>query len=148
MSETPKKVENLKKITLMVEAGKTAEMMNLTPQPVSYAFIFGIGKEGLTPFEYELVDKAVGDTVAISVLHEETGTFFEHIALPLTGDMPERLHVRATIDQVETPEGREVIQAMASLSGDCGCGCGGHGPGTTGCGGGSCESHGQGGCGC
>jgi len=57
------KVENLKKITLSFQAGTSKDTMDLTPKYAEFDFIFAIGPDGMTPFEYELVDKAEGEEV-------------------------------------------------------------------------------------
>ena len=47
-----KKVENLTKVTLRLEAGTTADDMNLSLPVSEFEFIFGIGPDGMCPFEY------------------------------------------------------------------------------------------------
>ena len=99
------KVENLKKITLVFQAGTCPEIMNLRPRHSEFEFIFGLSPEGMTPFEYELVDKFVGEEIS--------------------------LYLKARIIGVAAPETREIIKAMAERAqqsqggcagGDCDCG--------------------------
>jgi hypothetical protein len=59
------KVENLKKVSLRLEAGTTAYRMDLTPAVLEFEFIFGIGSGGMSPFEYQLVNKAAGEEIVI-----------------------------------------------------------------------------------
>jgi ABC-type ATPase involved in cell division len=51
------KVENLKKVTLRLEAGTTVNNMNLSLPSSEFEFIFGIGPGGMCPFEYQLFKK-------------------------------------------------------------------------------------------
>ena len=51
------KVENLKKVTLRLEAGTTVNDMNLSLPSSGFEFIFGIGPGGMCPFEYQLFKK-------------------------------------------------------------------------------------------
>ena len=61
------KVENLKKITLSFQAGTSPGTMDLTPKYPEFEFIFTLGPEGMTPFEYELVDKAQGEEIPLHI---------------------------------------------------------------------------------
>ncbi|NIP23047.1 MAG: hypothetical protein GWO38_04310, partial [Phycisphaerae bacterium] len=74
-----KKVENLKKVTLRVEAGKTAELMDLIPKALEFEFIFGIGPAGMCPFEYQLVNKNEGEMVLLHLKKEEIQPFLGHL---------------------------------------------------------------------
>ena len=69
------KVDNLKKVTLRLEAGTTADRMDLTPAALEYEFIFGIGSGGMCPFEYQLVNKAAGEEILIQVKRESAFEF-------------------------------------------------------------------------
>jgi hypothetical protein len=77
------KVENLKKITLRLEAGTTANHMDLAPDASEFEFIFGIAPGGMCPFEYQLVNKAVGEEIGIQVEKEALYPLFEHLHLPI-----------------------------------------------------------------
>lgn len=59
------KVEEMKKVSLLFEAGRSEKVMDLVPDHPAFAFIFGLAPEGMTPFEYELLDKAEGENVVI-----------------------------------------------------------------------------------
>lgn len=124
-----KKVENLKKIQLLLEAGKTAEIMDLTPKAMEFEFIFGIGPAGMCPFEYELVNKKEGDSVLLLLKKEAIHSFLGHLRLPVLGLLEENnsFKLKATIAKIEQPDSKEVVKALAdstSHAGDCGCGCG------------------------
>jgi len=127
------KVGNLKKITLSIQAGTSQDTMNLTPKYPGLEFIFGLGSGGMTPFEYELVDKAEGQSVLIHLNKEGLHSFFEHLNPPLMDlfDVRNKIYLKVKIDGVAPAENREIIMAMADMAAhggagcDCGCGCGG-----------------------
>ena len=122
------KVENLKKVKLSMEAGTTAERMDLTPTALDYEFIFGIGPEGMCPFEYQLINKNEGDIVLLRLKKEESHPFLGHLQLPILNLLEEKksIYVKVKIAKIEQPDSKEVVKALAELTshaGDCGCGC-------------------------
>lgn len=127
------KVTNLKKITLSLKAGTSKDSMNLTPKYSGLEFIFGLGSGGMTPFEYELVDKAEGESVLINLKKEVFCSFFEDLDPPLMDlfDVRDQVYLKVKIDAVAPAENREIVKAMADMAAhggaecDCGCGCGG-----------------------
>jgi hypothetical protein len=124
-------VGSLKKIALSIQAGSGPDKEDAISGPLFLEFIFGIGPEGLTPLEYALSDKSRGDRVQVALGREEIPRFFEH-NLPfelVNPKLPDTLHLGIRIEKIGPAEGREVVQAMAALAGDCACscGCGGHG---------------------
>lgn len=99
-----------------------------------YEFVFGIGSGGLTPFEYELAEKQIGDLLDFHLRQTEMRAFFEHLYPPVLGlflDYPE-LYLSVRINSVEKARNREIIKAMAEMTsrteGSCSCG------GSCGCG--------------
>jgi hypothetical protein len=126
------KVENLKKITVTIQAGTEPDDMKLTPQTPQFSFIFGLGPEGMTPFEYELVDKTQNDEVQLHLQEASLTTFFEHLNPPIWDLMQDRdeIYLSVKIAGIENADNREVVKAMADMAGhggggcDCGCGCG------------------------
>jgi hypothetical protein len=125
------KVENLKKITLEIRAGTSPDDMNLTPQIPQFSFIFGLAPEGMTPFEYKLVDKFKNDEVLLHLKEASLATFFEHLNPPIRDLMKGRqeFYLQVKIAEISSPDNREVVKAMAEMAGhgggcDCGCGCG------------------------
>lgn len=112
------KIENLKKVSLLLEVGNRA-----TP----FEFIFGIGTEGLSPFEFELAGKKVGDVVALQLRGEEVPHTFQHLMIPaldrLEGKDSFLLKVR--VEKVSPADQKEVIKAMAEIA-SCGDHCCGH----------------------
>ncbi len=126
------KVEPLKKITLTIQAGTSPDNMDLTPQTPQFSFIFGLAPEGMTPFEYKLVDKIENDEVLLHLKEASVGTFFEHLNPPIWDLMKGRgeIYLNLKITGISDAGNREVIKAMAAMAGhggggcDCGCGCG------------------------
>jgi len=123
-------VENLKKITVSCQAGISREAMDLTPVYPEFSFIFGLAPEGMTPFEYELVEKAEGDKVLLHLHKDRLDRFFEHLKPPI-GDLfdgRDEIYLNVKIRAVSTAENREIIKAMADMTAHggrgCGCGCG------------------------
>ena len=123
------RITNLKKVTLHLEAGQTAETMDVTPEPLEVQFIFGIGSQGYSPFEYELVEKKVGDTLLIPVTLAGAQRLFEHLTRSVLQHLklPEHFHLKIRVAGVDAADNREVVRAMAAMAeGDAGgCGCGG-----------------------
>jgi len=127
MGSTREKVEPLKKITLTMTAGKESLALGPTAEAVPMEFVYGIGPNGLTPFEYALADAAIGDTVTLHVKRGEYGHIFGHIQMMLPewpADEPD-LYVRVRVERIEPAGQREVIRAMAEAS-NCGDTCCGH----------------------
>ena len=130
------KVENLKKITLSFQAGTSKDTMDLTPKYAEFNFIFALGPDGMTPFEYELVDKTEGEEVLLLIHKQAFYNFFEHLNPPIWDlfDDCEDVYLKAKIAAVTTSDTRDIVKAMAEMTahggggcvcgGDCGCGCG------------------------
>ena len=126
------KVENLKKITLSIQAGTSPDTLDLTPNYPEIEFIFGLGPEGMTPFEYKLADRAEGDSVLLHLKKEDFYSFFEHLNPPLMDlfDGRNEVYLKVNIEAVTPAENKEIVKAMAAMAThggagcDCGCGCG------------------------
>jgi hypothetical protein len=126
------KVENLKKIMISIQAGTSPDTMDCTVEYPEYEFIFGLGPEGMTPFEYELVGKSVGEEVLIHLKKDNLAMFFEHLNLPLTNvfEANDDVFLKVHIDSVASADNREVVKSLAAMAahgisgGSCGCGCG------------------------
>jgi hypothetical protein len=123
-------VENLKKVTLTLRAGTSPDRMDLTPKQPAFEFIFGLAPEGMTPFEYELVEKTEGEE---TLLHLKKNTFkkvFEHLSPPIWDLFEGRneVYLKVKIAAVGDADSREIVKAMADMAagggGDCDCGCG------------------------
>ncbi len=126
-------VDNLKKIVLQIESGASPDEMDLLSPPVMWEFIFGTGSEGITPFEYELANKTVGDEILIPVHPAEISARFEHLDYFIRRNIPSNksFYLKVRIVQISVPENREVVRALAEGTShgsgcDCGCGCDSH----------------------
>lgn len=128
-------IQHLKKVGLAILAGHTPGKFNLTPSPMAFEFLYGIGSDGLTPFEVMLGGKAEGDTLTLAVSADDAPQFFGHFLLPLRQGLglhllPAEIRLDLKVTAVSDAENREVVQALARAAGhggcggSCGCGCG------------------------
>jgi len=125
-------IENLKKITLAFQAGTSPDKIDLTPKYPEFSFIFGLAPEGMSPFEYELVEKVQGDDVLLHLQKGALNQFFEHLNPPLWDlfDGRDEIYLKVKILEISAADNREIVKAMAEMAanggggGDCGCGCG------------------------
>jgi hypothetical protein len=129
------KVENLKQITLSFQAGTSPDTMDLIPKYPQFKFIFALGQEGMSPFEYELVNKTEGEEVLLHINKQTFYTFFEHLNPPIWDlfDGREDIYLNAKIDAVAAADNRDIVKALAEMTahggggcdcgGGCGCGC-------------------------
>ncbi|MFO7709816.1 MAG: hypothetical protein R6V84_16750 [Desulfobacterales bacterium] len=124
-----RQVEPLKKVTVRILADRGPESAGTALAPSELTFIYGIGRDGITPFESLLAGRRVGDAIDLHVMTPEATAFFEHLAPLLRAAFEGRdavsLNVRIT--GIDDAEGREVVKAMAEMASraesDCGCGC-------------------------
>ncbi len=99
--------------------------MDLTSKPIPFEMVVGLGTEGYTPFEFELLGKKAGDTVEVGITRGNLLEMFGHLDVPL----PEKARglgsffVRATVSQVTNAEQTEIVSAMARTVGGCGGSC-------------------------
>ena len=130
MNHAAAKIDNMTKVTLSLEAGSSAEAVDLTPAPVTFEFIFGIGSQGLTPFEFQVAGLAEGEVVVIPVKQSEAGPFFGFHRPPILQwtEGQEVFYLTARVLRVAQAGSREVIKAMADMTAcnECGGDCCGH----------------------
>jgi hypothetical protein len=121
------KIENLKKVTLSLEAGTSSDHMNITPGPTEFEFVFGLGTFGLTPFEFALADKMCGDEILVRLRQENLQRYFEHINLPIFRYTKDHIsfYLKVRIVNVSRADGKELLKAMAHIA-NCGDSCCGH----------------------
>jgi hypothetical protein len=127
VEEKDDRVGHLKKISLRLEAGTHAEAMDLIREPVSCDFIYGIGMQGLSPFEFTLADKKAGDILNLHLRAEELPRFFQHLFIPQLAILEGMnvFYLRVRVVDVSEPDQREIIKAMAEAAA-CGDSCCGH----------------------
>ncbi len=126
------RVEPLRKIYVSIRAFEDPRAEGSPTAGVDLAFICGIGRSGITPFESQLAGRRVGEEIDLQVMTPQAEHFFEHLAPQLYAAFAGRdaLHLKVKITGIETPDARDLVKAMAELSAhggagcDCGCGCG------------------------
>lgn len=124
------KVEHLKKINLAFRAADSHGPGDRTPPALEFKFIFGLAPEGMTPFEYELVEKFEGDDILLHLKKHSRHNFFGHLNPPIANLFQGRaeLDLKVKILAISTADNREIVKAMADAAahggGGCGCGCG------------------------
>ena len=123
-------IKPMMKVKLTFTAATLPGKTSIPLDPSDYEFVFGIGTSGLTPLEYELAEKNVGDVLDFHLHGTQMQTFFGHLYPPVVGlflDHSE-LFLSARIISVETARSREVVKAMAEMTahneGSCSCGGG------------------------
>ena len=125
MNKQNQKIEGLKKVSLSLEAGSNAENMDLSSEPLVFDMVVGLGTDGYTPFEYELLGKETGDTIQMEIARENLCEIFGHLDVPLPKKARElgSFSLKATVRSVETANPTEVVRAMARNVGGCGGDC-------------------------
>ncbi len=130
-------IQVLKRVTLSLilgSAGSGREKYNLSDSSVPFEFIYGVASVGLCPFENELHDKQVGESLTCTVSSTEAHEFFGHLFLPLQQalslqNIPEVITLKIEVIAVQDAENREIVQSLAKAlahggcGGSCGCGC-------------------------
>jgi len=129
MNKNAPVVDNMKKITLALETGTSQDSMDLSDQPFSFQFIYGVGTEGLCLFEKALFEKKIGEETVFRVDPHQASEVFGHLRQTLAPSLPlaTTFYLKSTIKAIETADNRELIRAIAEGGGstDCGCGCDG-----------------------
>lgn len=124
MVEGSQQVAHLKKVVLLIKAGRSADVMDILSEPYRIEFIFGIGHGGLTPFECEMAERRVGDAVGLAVSPDNMQGVFGHLSY-LLPDLPaddNPLYFQITVEAAAESSPREVIRALAELA-SCGSHC-------------------------
>ena len=125
------KVAPLMKLSLQLTLAADGEGLVQEARPLPMQFIWGIGKQGLVPFESALHGKAVGDRLTMNVEPGGLPALFGHLCFFLP-DLRRRCsgacRLAIVLTEIEPADGREVIKALAALAEGCGdgceCGCG------------------------
>lgn len=132
METKEKVVEPLKEIKVRYTAGSAPNAADLIASPEEARFVFGLGVDGLTPFEFELEGKAAGDRVQYRMARSQVPEMFGHLLHDM-GCLPIRnaeFYLNVEIEAVAEVDQRQLVKALAATTscgdGDCGCGCSGH----------------------
>lgn len=124
-----KTVKPLHTICLEVLAGTRPGAQDLTTRPLAFEFIFGLGVQGLTPFERHLEGLPAGSQTELQLKNESISVTFLNLAHYFIDMSKNRdaLFLTVKVVDVRPAENREVIRAMARQA-KCGddCCCGGH----------------------
>ncbi len=123
-------VEPLKEIRLRYTAGSAPGTADLLPSPETLRFVFGLGVDGLTPFEAALDGKAVGDQAQYRIARSRVPEIFAHL-LNEMGPLPinrDEFYLNVRIEEIGEVDSRQLVQALAATTscGGCDCGCGSH----------------------
>jgi hypothetical protein len=127
MNENRQVIGPLRKISLLLEAGTGPDKTDLTSEPIPFEFIFGVGSQGLSPFELELANRKVGDGLSMPIRGEGLSDLFQHLLIPSFA-VPESIsafYLKVQIVKVSEADPKEVIKAMAEAA-ECGDHCCSH----------------------
>ena len=124
MNQDDKKIGPLKNVVLALTVSGVDIDTDQGGDETRFDFIFGIGKEGLVPFETLLADRGEGDEVVLRLGGNDIHGIFQHLGSPFRGDPPggKDFLMKIKILSVADAEPRAVIRAMAETAG-CGCTC-------------------------
>ena len=119
------KVDMLKKITVSISPAATSTVSPGTSASFHCEFIYGIGPNGLTPFEYALAGKTVGEAVCITLHPSEAGETFQHLSrdIPVAAQDQPPASYTVRILRITSADTREIVSAMANVTSCTGC-CG------------------------
>lgn len=125
-------IQEIKKVKLAILLGDEPEQQNLTAVPMAFEFIYGLGAEGLVPFELALTGKCAGEIVDLTVATDQAPQYFGRLWWPIRQLLslhllPPALFFHLTVLAVVDADNREVVQELAKSTsgcgGSCGCGC-------------------------
>lgn len=117
----------LKRVIVSISAGSRPAGKEILDSNI-LEFIFGLGREGLTPLERSLAGKKAGDSVTIEIDRADVPGFFGHLHTchQALESRLENFYMNFKVCGVETASPREVVRAMARITScgdDCACGC-------------------------
>jgi hypothetical protein len=124
-------IDNLLKVTLVLEAGKSRDDFKPIQEAKQVEFIYGIAACGITPFERLLYQKSAGDEMLTTIDLRHAEDYFGPLSPGILSWLQERdeLSFKVGIRSVSKPDDREIVKALAAGGGcggscDCGCDCG------------------------
>jgi hypothetical protein len=125
MKTPARSIAPLDKVTIKLKTASGSAGGNIGATEAG--LIFGLGAEGMTPFEIVLFGKVVGERIDVPIEQGCPEEFFGHLGGTLFGPLrpipPFTLNV--TILSIEKAKDREIIQALAKAVDRCGGGCAG-----------------------
>ncbi len=124
-------IDNLSTVTVEAAVNPPSTSQE---EPLRFAFIFGIAREGLSSFERDLYRKAVGDIVSVSVPKSSAcdyfGLSYQYLHRLINNSTEAHAPVCTfTVVSVRQSLEKEIIQAMSRSikhscgGGGCDCGC-------------------------
>ena len=127
-------IQNLSKVAVTLQAGKDRDTIEITPNPVPFDFIYGVGKEGFCSFESALYGKSVGEKSSMMITAGEAGEIFGHMRVQICNRLgiakiADPFFLEVTVTSVSQADNRELVQAIAKAAsqggcgGNCDCGC-------------------------
>lgn len=127
-------VSLMKKVQVSISILDSETKVAVPERTVLFSFIYGIGRDGLTPFECSLEGCSTGEQVETevqpSLFSEYFGGLFPTIRSLIDGHiLPPNVLIRIDVNGVEDVDNREVVAALAGAAGGCGsggscdCGC-------------------------
>lgn len=130
-------VAPMQKISLTLVAGTEPGGSSFTPEPVPFEFVYGVGANGMTPFELAFQERSTGDRIRLVVKKEEAVAFFGRFLGPVTKAakislIPPTTCLDLTVDAIGKADDSEIVKALAGslgegghggCGGSCGCGC-------------------------
>lgn len=129
MTTSVQTIGPLTKVTLAITFRTDAADLPATA-PKNVTFIYGVGSDGITPFEKALYGKSPRESVNLRVDTDHALSLFGHLACEIVAPPPlsPPYELNATVLSVEKADDRELVKAMATSSQcgagcDCGCGC-------------------------
>lgn len=126
MEHPRKTVEHLLKISTTIRKFPGATHAEAETQ-ASLSFVFGIAPQGLTPFEFQLAGKTVGEAFRVEPGEERWPDVFGHLwqFLPAPMQIEEGGYFEVEVLDIQESDQREIIRAMADTA-RCEDNCCGH----------------------
>jgi hypothetical protein len=117
----------MSKVTLSLSAGEEGKGSEDGEDSKRFEFVYGIGPEGLTPFERVLEGRREKEELVLEIGGYEATHVFRHLWMP---DLEALFHrgspfLKIAVLSVSEADPREVIRALAETAG-CGDDCCGH----------------------
>ena len=118
------KVEYMQKILLSLETDNVSSPESVTESIPTIEFVYGLSSTGLTPFEFALAEKTVGDEVRLQLSRNQIPEYFGHIRAPALQVAGESNSIVLTVRvlKISPANSREVVKTLADIA-NCGDSC-------------------------